>query len=255
MSIGKCPECSGKVSSYAQQCIHCGYPLIKHEEICEQRRAAAKKVMRCVHEARKMLCDAVDDVDEQRAIDALHASAELVEKQEGFLGIDEKSTILKECEKIVSACGNIDDRHEEWDEDTGVAIAFAIDLMARVAGGSLEKRISLVEDSCPRECRHVYALGHVHGIDAKSAIRKRLEEEAEHSWGYGIAPYLWVMGMTRDLKEVVGDDWYGPFMVNLHECATNALEADSLAEDSDFVDLADQWRMLEPEGVVPHDSR
>lgn len=53
MALTVCPECSSKVSSFAKDCPHCGYPLCKHSEIgavlsAQQKYSAAvRKAEQC----------------------------------------------------------------------------------------------------------------------------------------------------------------------------------------------------------------
>ena len=42
MALIKCPECGGKVSSKANVCIHCGYPLKKKKENEEMKKELEK---------------------------------------------------------------------------------------------------------------------------------------------------------------------------------------------------------------------
>ena len=42
MALIKCPECGGKVSSKANVCIHCGYPLKKKKEKEEMKKELEK---------------------------------------------------------------------------------------------------------------------------------------------------------------------------------------------------------------------
>ena len=62
MALNKCPECNGTVSSFADVCLHCGYPIAKHNEVGPILRAE-KRFTKLVADAKSLAEQEEDPFD------------------------------------------------------------------------------------------------------------------------------------------------------------------------------------------------